>query len=1237
MQLAFHFVVGVGRGVLVLGCVLLLAANNVAQITRGSLSGNVTDPTGALLANAKVELKNPSNGESIKTTTDEAGEFTFPSLAIGNYALTVEASGFKRFVIQSVMIEVATPARLAVALAVGEISEAITVTNVQELVNTSSPTLSNIVERRQVQDLPLSSRNPLELTKLQAGIGSSGLVSGLRPSTTNITQDGVNVMDNYLKTSAFTAVTAPSIESTAEFSVATSTISSDTGRGVGQVKMVTPSGTNQFHGSLFEFHRNSALNANNFTNNANSNARPFLIQNRFGLSASGPVWLPKKIFGPASFDGRNKSFWFLAYEGFRQPSTLIATRSVLTPEARQGLFRYVGADGQLKTVNLYTIGNFKTANPVTKALLDETPLPNVTTTGDGLNIAGFRFNIKVRNNNDRWTGRFDQVLTEASRIGTHKVEFVIRSGNFLTTPDTTEPFPGGPNAPVQSSSLVPVVALHSAFGTRTTNEARFGTQDSPVSFSPTKTQSQPFFVALASVTSPEPFLNRVGRNTTVSHFQDHVSLVRGAHTMRTGVEIQSILWADYFESFSRPNIRLGINAANPDGILNTVFPLLPAGAAGTTIANRARSIYYDLTGSLSSATQAFNVTTPTSGFVPGALATNPIRQRDLGLYVQDQWRARRNLTLSLGLRWEFIGVPQVMNELTLVPTNGVDGLYGISGRDNLFNPGVLKGAAPTLLDFGGADKGRPFYQNDWNNFAPFLGLAYAPHFARGPLHWLFGGEGKSSIRGGYSISYPRDGLTIAVWPLVTNAGLNSSAVLNTLTGVLTPNGVTVPTPAFKTPISDLENFQLNTGNSLYAYDPKVRSPYVQQWSFGIARQLANNLALEARYVGNHAVKLYRAYDINEINIFENGFLQEYQSAVKNLAINRGTSFAPGAAGTVPLPIFSTLFTGLSAAQGFANSTFINNMNLGNVASIASTLAISPVYTANRTRLAPNFFRANPNTNQAVIVGNGSYSHYDSLQVEIRRRFSQGLLFQTNYTFSKTITDSEGSATDFEAYRTLRNLRLDRHRAAFDLTHNIVGNFIYELPFGPKRRFWNGGPAVLRKALEGWQVQGIVSWRTGIPTFATSGRTTFNNYATNNPAQLLSLSFDDFKKNIGVFRRPEAIYYVNPVLLNITLAANGTLQTVTLKDGILGVPPPGQFGNFPRNAVNAPPFFQMDAGVIKRTRLREVANFEFRAEFFNVFNTVNFVFGSLGFDSARFGQIPAALGARTGLLSLRVSW
>ncbi|MBL8207273.1 MAG: carboxypeptidase regulatory-like domain-containing protein [Blastocatellia bacterium] len=1224
---------------------LLLTASSLAQITRGSLSGSVTDPTGAVLSNADVTLKNPANGEELKTISNAEGEFVFPSLAIGNYALTVEAGGFKRFVIQSVVIEVAATARLAVALSVGEINEAITVSNVQELVNTSSPTLNNVVERRQIVDLPLSSRNPIELVRLQAGVTGTGTgatnAAGLRGATSNVTRDGINVMDNFVKTANFGALTAPTVEATGEFSVSVGTVSSDAGRGVAQVRIVTPSGTNQFHGGLFWYHRNSVLNANSFINNSTNTARPFSLQNRVGFMANGPVHLPKSIFGPLSYDGRNRSFWFLSYEAFRQPFTVIRTRTVLTPEARAGNFRYVGANGQMQNVNIFNIGNVKVANPVMKPIIDLTPLPNNSLVGDGLNTAGFNFGAKAMSIVDRWSSRFDQVLAEQSRLGSHRLEFVFHRTPSSLTPDTGNaidaPFPGGINGVNNIQATATAAAIHSTFGQHVSNEVRVGHQRTPYFFGPEKPPEVSFFVSTLLVTNPINNVLYNTRNTTVYQVQDNLSWVKGAHTLRFGLETQSITYHNFSSSGTYPSVNLGTNPANPDGILNTNFPSLPAGAAGQTIANRARSLYALLVGNLANASQTFNVTSPSSGFVPYAGSQYPIQQREINLYAMDRWRVRRNLTINVGVRWEWLGVPKMLNGLTLQPVNGIAGLYGISGEGNLFQPGVLKGTAPTLLDFAGADKGRPIYNDDWNNFAPYFGFGFSPGSDKGWRNKLFGGEGKSSIRGGYSISYLRDGLSVHRAALVSNPGLTATIVNTAPRGVLTAAGVPVAVPTFKTPISDAENFQRNNFSSINAYDPKLRTPYVQQWSFGIERELVGKIAVEVRYVGNRAVKLYRAYDINEGNIFENGFLQEFLNAQKNLTANRGASFAPGATGTVPLPIFSTLFAGLSNAVGFANTTFINYLTQNRVGDTAFSIRTSPIYQTNLARLAPNFFAANQNVNQAVLIGNGAFSNYHSLQVELRRRFSNGLLLQAAYTFSKAITDTEGSTNNFEPFRTIRNLRLDRHRADYDQPHTFVGNYIYELPIGPGRRFANGGPAVIRKALEGWQTQGIVSWHSGFPTFALSGRTTFNDYSTLNPAQLTGITFADFKKNSGVFKTPQGVFFINPNLLNITTAANGTLQAASLKDGLLGSPPPGQFGNFPRNAMNSPSFFQMDFGVLKRTKLKERANIEFRAEFFNLFNNVNFGSGTLSFDSQRFGQITGTFASRFGQLALRVNW
>src|SRR4029079_17414548 len=256
---------------------------------------------------------------------------------------------------------------------------------------------------------------------------------------------------------------------------------------------------------------------------------------------------------------------------------------------------------------------------------------------------------------------------------------------------------------------------------------------------------------------------------------------------------------------------------------------------------------------------------------------------------------------NYGLRWEFQGVPYEINGVTIQPSSGIAGLYGVSGFNNRFKPGALTGPPTTSLEFVNGDTGKKLYGNDWNNFAPFIGLAYSPNFEKGPMHWLFGSSGKSSIRAGFSMSYLQDGFTLvsnALGTGTTNPGLIQNVANNTTVNVLTSAGVSLQNPTFTTPITDANNLLLNNGNGLWTFDPKLRVPYVQQWSFGIEREIARNTAFEVRYVGNHAVKLFRAIDINEVNIFENGFLPEFTNAQKNLAANGGSTFAPGGAGTV---------------------------------------------------------------------------------------------------------------------------------------------------------------------------------------------------------------------------------------------------------------------------------------------------------------------------------------------------
>ena len=1271
--------------------------------TLGSLGGVVTDPQGASVAGASVTVRHNETRRERQVSTSDQGTFVFPLLEPGTYTVIVEASGFKKSLLPDAVVEIGKQSQLTIALEVGAVSETVTVTasGVQEMINSTSPTLTNVITPRQVVDLPLATRNPLDLAGLQPGVAASGdntrgsSISGLRQTSTYVTQDGINSMDNFVKTSSLFAINAPSLNSTQEISITTGTTGSEVGRGVGQVNVVTKGGSNDIHGEGFYLVRSDSLEANDFFNNLAGTPRPKEHQHFFGFSMGGPVFLPKPGEGGKNYwSGRNRSFWFLAYEGFRENFAVTRNRTVLTPAARTGLFSYTGANGQTTSVNLLALGNFSALNPTTGAQINAMPAPNNTLVGDGFNTSGFRYNVTGSDPNDKVVLRFDHQLVEKSKLGAHKLEFVYNRAQFKLFPDTFNaleaPFPGGIDAGQASKRFLYTIADHMTFG-NVTNEARYGRQWAPVKFLRDVPPPVPFFVVFASALGGNAGTNASGidnsfqsqgRNTIVNQFVDNLAFSKGAHSLRFGGDFQQV----YANTFNDAGITETINmnsvtsaaasnSQNPSGIVAAKFPNLPSGGTGTAIVNRASNIYADLVGLLGPASQTFNVTSPTSGFVPGATRSRIFQERDMAFYGQDQWRVKHNLTLSLGLRWEFLGVPTIPNGLSISPTNAND-IFGVSGGINgLFNPNAPAGAAPpkATLNFVSGDTGIGLYKNDWNNFAPSFGFAWSPNFNSGFLHSLFGSEGTSSIRGGYSISYLHDGFTTisnALGTGTTNPGLIQTAANNTPTGVLGGSGVALTLAPFVMPVTDRQNNLLNTNNGLWTFDPNLRIPYVQQWSIGYEREMTKDMAFEVRYVGNHAIKVWRAVDFNEVNIFENGFLKEFLNAQANLAARGGTSYAPPGIGAacatcVPLPILSALFTqaglptGQTTAGQFSNATFINNLTNNNIGAMTNTLAFSNTYRGNRENAAlgipANFFVANPNASFARILGNDSMSNYHALQVEIRRRFAKGLQFQADYTFSKSLTDARdaygNNQSDLVSFRTLRNKHLDYTRSNQDQTHRFVANGIYELPFGHGKKFFSGVNGMVDRVVGGFSIGSIVTWASGQPRYVASNRSTFNSYNVNpNPAAANGISFEDFKKNIGIFRTSTGVYFVNPNLLTITTSASGAFVSSTLKSGLMSAPLPGTFGNFPINSLSSPPYFDWDASLVKRIPITERVRLEIKTTAINVLNHPNFLFpntisgvanANAIFDSSNFGRITGTRGTNTNFrivhFTFKLNW
>jgi hypothetical protein len=1211
------------------------------QANTGRLDGTVQDPQGAYLPGVKVEVVNTGTNAKWTTQTDSQGVFIFPVLPVGTYTLTVEAPGFKKFVRENIRVDVAVYASVNVKLEVGGVVEEVTVTSTgEEVISKTSQELTTVISRRPILDMPLVARNPITLATLSAGVTTSGgerasRINGLRQSVINITQDGINVQDNFLRSGdGFFIISSPTVENVEQFSITTSTAdASATGSGAVFIRLVTPSGSNEFHGSIFEFHRNTVLNANSFFNNLTGTPRGKLIRNQFGGRASFPIV-------------KNKIFMFTSLDITTTASEVTRNRTVLTAEARRGIFRYRDTSGNIQTVDLFQAGGIGPDPFIQRIITERYPLPNNFQIGDGLVTGGFRWNVPT----------FSRVIRPSWRVdwrinNTHTAEAIYHLARFDTNNDTLngfEPmFPGMKGGFQDSWRSTGSFAVRSTFGPNKVNEARFGFQRAPVifgqEFDAFELGGKFYWVDFPTITDPHLIGITSGRNTSNFQWLDNFAWIRGRHTLRFGGDFRSIVGNQTTNTTGTiPTLTIGFSTANPSPLPTAAFP---ASTAATR--SLAQNVYAILIGQIAGVSQTFNVKDPQSGFVEGEFFRNQIRQRYWGFYFSDSWRARPNLTLNYGIRYEYMTVPDQLNRLALQPVGGEAAYFGISGKGNLFRPGVMTGS-PVMLDLASSSNGRKFYNEDLNNFAPSFGFAWSPEQRNWLTRLFFGGPGKGVIRGGYSIAYSLESVSVITNALGNNAGFTKTISLTTAEQGIRGgasftslrNGWPKPAvPTFRVPIPQLENFRENRGSGIFGFAENLRTPYVQTWSLSYGRELTPNLALEISYVGNRGVKLWRGIDLNEVNIFENGFLQEFLNAQRNLAISRaqgrGARFDnQGLPGQVPLPIFERLFAGRPLSSGFGNSTFILRLDQNEAGELASQLFLNflNALTGPVGTLPINFFVVNPEAFFSDLITNGSSSNYHSLQVEVRRRFSSGLQFNANYTFGKALTDFEGSSSNFAAFISLRHPRYEYRRASFDTRHRFNAYFIYELPFGSGKRFLNTGGWV-DKLFGGWQMSGIFIAYTGQPLSIVSGRGTINRVGRSgsNTVDLVGMTVEDLKKLVKVRKEGSGVFYFDPKLIGPDGRA---------VPSIFANPQPGRLGSLGFGVLSIPGYWRFDFNLLKRVRITEAVTFEFRSEFFNLFNAVSFGAPTTDINSTNFGRISGHNGAydpRIVQFGARLNW
>ncbi len=976
-----------------------------AQITAGAISGTIKDESGAIVPGATIIIKHTATGTTRMAFTDGEGRYRAPGLAPGEYELRAELSGFKTEVRTGVALTIGREAIVDFTMTVGELAEQVTVSGEVPLVNTTSSTLAGLVDPRQIRDLPLNGRSFADLSTLDPGVqlfrnavsprsitlfGGRGVriaINGARPEFNLVLTDGTDALDAFGNAPGSVAGVLLGVDTVREFQTLTSTYSAEFGRvGGGVINTVTRSGSNELGGSLFEFHRNSSLDARNFFDPGQE--PPEFKRNQFGFTIGGPMV-------------KDKSFFFASYEGLRE-------RLGLTKIAR--VPSRAGRNGELP-------GRRVPVNPLIRPFLDLYPLPNGRDFGDG--TAEFLFGFRQPTDEDFFVIRLDHNFSD-------KHSFFARYTFDDASKDVTFPLP--PDFVRQlSRQQIFTFDFKSIISPELLNVFRLGFNRSKI-----RDASLPEVVAAE--------LSFIGDDRGRGNIDVEGLTPLGSDTKNVTNMIQNLF--EYSDDLTHTSgkhaFKAGFNVKRFQYNVRNTF------------LDRGLYIFFGLEDFLSAFPFIFLGTSPDSDL------TNAVRMTMFGFYLQDDLRVSPNLTLNLGLRYEFITTP-----------------HSRRGKSaNFVDP--ERDAAPVL--------GKFMENPSLMNFMPRVGLAWDPS-----------GDGETAVRAGFGLFYNQLGL-----PNFVN-GFTLNPPFTTITQLIIPPFPVVPRESFIPLFTNPVEFDGHT-------------PYVIQYNLNVQRQLFRDTVFTVGYVGSRGVNLPRPTDIN---------------SRQRQILPDGRAFFP----------------------------------------------------ADAPRVNPNFRSIN-------LRDFGGNSHYNSLQLSLRKQFSHGLQFQASYTLAKSIDDAPPILRDIENAPGIlydyRNRRLDRSLSPFDIRHNLVLNYVYDLPLGPGKSLGGRAIGFAGKLLEGWQLNGIITIASGNPFTVTNG-------------------FDRSRiGTIGPFRADRP---------NLRPGASNNPKIGSpdrwFDSSAFELQPAGFLGDLGRNTLIGPGLASFDFALFKTTSIGERAQVQFRAEFFNIFNRANF--------------------------------
>jgi len=1061
--------------------VLMLAAvvQGLALAQTSQLQGVLKDPQDKVVPGAEITLTSKSTSAERTTVTDDSGNYQFAQVSPGQYQVRAELAGFKTVVVDDLRLLVDTPMTLDLKFSsVGEVSETVVV-SAERMLNKTDATVGNQFNELQIMQLPIESRNVVDLLKLQPGVTKEGYVAGARSDQSNLTLDGIDVNEQQTG-EAFESVVRVTPDSVQEFRVTTINANANQGRSSGaQVSLVTKSGTNDFHGNLYEYHRNTVTTANDFFNNRVVEdpdrdgkpgiARPNLIRNLFGASLGGPI-------------SKDKLFFFFNYEGRKDRKQESQLRFVPLPHLGEGQVKYVNTAGEKVTLDtgqlngLFPVGINPLAIAVLKDAAARYPM-NDDGEGDGINTGGYRFNASMPLDWNIYTTRLDYIANDNHSIyARFNYQWDNQARQAQYYPDSVMP----------KSWYHPIgLSLSHSWTMSNTllNNLRYGLTRQAYTSQGASDANRISFREVFE----DSFTRKASRTTPVHNITDDLSWTKSNHTVQVGTNIRLI--RNNRENYSRAYDEAIVNALYYSGSGSVVSRVLPdlASSSRRSFQMSAAALIgrysqyqanytYDLAGKLQPA---------------GTPTERSFGTEEYEFYFQDSWRATPDFTLTYGVRWGVNTPVYETNGFQLKPDFSLGQVFearkNMAARGEPYNPTLS-------LDYAGPyyDK-KGWYDMEWGNLAPRVAFAWSPRFDSGILRAIFGGTGQTVIRGGAGMIYDRVGSALAVsFDLGNSIGYTSSEA----TSANTFNVSTKPGPLFtgfnqsvRTPdftvVTVPENMLMQQPADErtrieQSLDDSIQTPVNYTWNLSIGRELPGGLFIEGSYLGRAARNLLAQRDVMHLNnIVDPVSGMDWYTAARKLAEYRdaGISYEDAA----PIPYFENLFPyaagdGLTATQWFYYIPAPDGYDTPDWTWVQDSFDNTGIY--------PNMF-FHPQYAALNVWSSVAYSDYHAFTLTARERFKDDLVMDFNYTWSNSWDNASGlqaeGAWSSSAF-IVNPLYPDASYAAsdFDANHVINANWLWYLPFGKGRRFGSGMNPVLNQVLGNWRFNGIYRWNTGLP-------------------------------------------------------------------------------------------------------------------------------------------------------------